>query len=89
MGYHIRVKIKSAAILYNNQIYSGESHTLIGLKMLKDGVCKRPYPSGKNQGFVTECGMYVTREQALVIAIEAGQVEKDKTGQLFSEDLKI
>ena len=57
--------------------------------MLKDGVCKRPYPSGKNQGFVTECGMYVTREQALVIAIEAGQVENDKTGQLFSEDLKI
>lgn len=45
--------------------------------------------SGKNQGFVTDAGEYVTREQACSIARAAGQII-EKTGpadQLFSEDV--
>jgi hypothetical protein len=58
--------------------------------MIKDHVCMRPFPGGDKQGFVTECGKYVTRKEALVIAIAAGQVVEGKTHHyehLFSEDL--
>ena len=88
---HGKMKIKCAAIRYNGQIYDGESHAKIGIKMVQDGVCPEPYPHGEDQGFVTECGRYVRREPALIIAISAGQVEDGKTFQpnkLFSEDLK-
>lgn len=78
------IRIKCAAIKYNGKIY-------VGLKMISDGICPRPYPSGDEQGFVTECGLYVRREPALIIAIDAGQVVKGKTmhpNKLFSEDLR-
>jgi hypothetical protein len=83
------MKIKCAAILHDGIIYQGENHRDIGLKMIADGVCKSPYPSGLHQGFITECGLYVTRMQALTIAIEAGQVKKESIHslRLFSEDL--
>lgn len=44
----------------------------------------------KHQGFLTTRGRYVGREEALKIAIEAGQVVAGKThtpDELFSEDL--
>lgn len=84
------MKIKCAAIRYNGQIYEGKNHFQIGSKMVADGLCSK-FPGGDDQGFVTECGRYVRREPALIIAIRAGQVEKGKTFQqnkLFSEDLK-
>jgi len=84
------MRIKCAAIRYDGKIYEGRSHCEIGTKMVWDEVCPRPYPGGKNQGFVTECGIYVERVAAMSIAIEAGQVEKGKTirpRELFSEDL--
>ena len=83
------MKIKCAAIRYKGKIYEGKSHSEIGIKMVKDGICKR-YPGGDDQGFVTECGRYVRREPALMIAIKSGQVEPGKTihgKKLFSEDL--
>jgi hypothetical protein len=58
--------------------------------MVRDGVCPRPYPSGDDQGFVTECGMYVRRVAAMSIARKAEQVKKGETihpRELFSEDL--
>jgi hypothetical protein len=82
-------RIKSAAILYEGVIYEGWSHPEIGLKMLEDGVCPRPYP-GEHQGFVTESGRFVEREEALQIAKESKQIIK-KTGnpnQLYSEDIR-
>lgn len=85
------MRIKSSAIIHEGKIYTGERHDLIGLKMIKDGVCERPYPSGMHQGFVTECGTYVTRMQALTIAIEAGQIKAGEhchPTELFSEDLR-
>lgn len=85
------MRIKCAAILHNGVIYEGQSHCEIGLAMLRDGVCQRPYPSGDAQGFVTECGRYVRRAPALMIAIRAGQVLEGRTinrRELFSEDLR-
>ena len=85
------MRIKCAAIKYHDKVYEGTSHCEIGLKMIEDKVCRRPYPSGKAQGFVTECGLFVNRATALAIAIEAGQVVAGKTihrHDLFSEDLR-
>ena len=58
--------------------------------MLENNACKRPYPSGKAQGFVTEYGEFVNRKDALTIAIDSKQVRKGETvrpNELFSEDL--
>lgn len=85
------MKIKCAAILFNGKIYEGENHPVIRQKMLEDGICKCPYSGGKAQGFVTECGRFVSRKEAMQIAIKAGQVDPGKTTltcNLFSEDLK-
>lgn len=84
------MKIKCAAIRYKGKIYEGRNHSEIGLKMIRDKVCPIPFPGGDNQGFVTECGRYVRREPARMIALRAGQI-KEKTihqHKLFSEDLK-
>ena len=83
-------RIKCAAIRHVGHVFTGRRHCEIGLKMIEDGVCQKPYPGGDAQGFVTECGAFVRRELALAIAIKAGQVEKGKTvhpTHLFSEDL--
>lgn len=84
------MRIKCAAIRYDGKVYEGKSHFKIGSKMVADGICTK-FPGGDDQGFITECGMYVRREPALIIAIKAGQVKKGETFQpnkLFSEDLK-
>jgi hypothetical protein len=84
------MKIKAAAIIHEDVIYEGRTHAEIGWKMLDDGVCERPFPSGVFTGFVTEGGNYVDRKLALRIAIDAGQVEEGKTDipdTLYSEDL--
>ena len=85
------MRIVSAAIWYKGKAYTGQKHCSIGRQMLLDGACSRPYPSGNAQGFLTDTNEFVNREDALTIAMMAGQVEKGKTvhhSQLFSEDLK-
>lgn len=42
--------------------------------------------AGLHQGFLTSCGRYVDREEAIKIARAAGQTNSTKRG-LFSEDL--
>lgn len=85
------MKIKCAAILYEGRIYEGERHDLIGHEMLRLGACRRPYPSGPAQGFITDSGRFVGRSEALQIALEAGQVTAGTTShhsELYSEDLR-
>jgi hypothetical protein len=86
------MRIRAAAIIHEDVIYEGRAHAEIGWKMLDDGVCQRPFPSGFFQGFVTDGGNYVDRRLAMRIAIEAGQVEDGKQcggnpRDLYSEDL--
>jgi hypothetical protein len=85
------MRIKCAAIKYDGKIFEGRSHPEIGQKMIKDGVCPKPFPGGEAQGFVTDEAIFVDREKALIIAIEAGQVVEGETShgrELFSEDLR-
>lgn len=85
------MKIKCAAILFEGKIYEGQAHCDIGLAMIRERVCRCPYPGGKAQGFVTDDGRFVSREEALPIAIAAGQVKEGQTchkDRLFSEDLR-
>ena len=86
------MRIKCAAILHEDVIYEGRSHAEIGWKMLDIGACSRPFPSGYFQGFVTDGGNYVDRKLAMMIALEAGQIEDGKQcggnpKDLYSEDL--
>jgi len=86
------MKIECAAIKLNGQIFNdfyGKTHSEIGLKMCLEGFCKT-YPSGDNQGFLTDTGKFVNREEAFQIALKAKQIELGKTinpNKLFSEDL--
>ena len=85
------LRIKCAAIQHDGKIYEGQSHAEIGHQMLKDKACKRPFPGGDAQGFVTECGKFMSRMEAMYVAIAAGQVEEGKTChpyKLFSEDIR-
>ena len=84
------MRIKCAAIRYQGNIFEGESHYSIFQRMRETGVCEK-MPGGDDQGFVTECGRYVRRAPALMIAIRAGQVIQGETENkllLFSEDLR-
>ena len=82
--------IKEAAIHYEGQIWVGKRHGNIILDMRKAGIARGGVAQA-NQGFITYDGKFLTREQALVRAVETGQVDmKKKPGnptQLFSEDL--
>lgn len=46
---------------------------------------------GDDQGFLDNAGVYHTRESALKVAVDAGQVKPDalgiKLGELYSEDI--
>lgn len=80
--------ITKAAILYNGSIYTGWRHALIGHDMLAKGICKRPFPGGPAQGFITDKGEFVSRKEALEIAKKSGQIPEDhKYPELFSEDM--
>jgi hypothetical protein len=55
--------------------------------MLKNKVCERPFPGGKNQGFITNKNEFVNRKTAMKIAKKAKQIPEkymDRT-ELFSE----
>lgn len=84
-------RIKCAAILHDGKVHKGSAHCEIGIAMVKLGSCDSPYPGGSSQGFVTQDDRFVSRGEALSIAIAAGQVVEGKTRsntELFSEDLR-
>lgn len=79
--------IKESAILLDGVVYTGHRHHNIIHDLAERGF---KTPIGGEQGFVTEAGEFVTREEAAKIAIECGQVEAAKMHRpdvLFSEDL--
>ena len=68
----------------NPLIYCGFRHNNILWQSKK--VSRNP----KHQGFLTSFGGFVSREEALRIALKAGQVKENETvhnNKLFSEDL--
>lgn len=75
--------IKSAALRKNGVVYTGLRHNEI--------FRQRPFGElyDAEQGFVTDEGLFVTREQALAIANECGQIKKKHPpyNKLMSEDI--
>lgn len=78
-------RIKCAAIQQDGKIYEGWAHFRIIIDMVEVQGIKPPITG--LQGFVTEDGEFVTREEAAKIAFEAGQVRRQHS-KLFSEDLR-
>jgi len=85
------ITIDRAAIVLNGHVYSlprPARHPAVGIYMVEQCGCPKPYPSGEAQGFLTSDGRFVSREEAARIAIAAGQVDADEIGtRLFTEDL--
>jgi hypothetical protein len=68
--------IVKAAIKYKNKIYSGLRHGLIMQEIAKEtdwGSSDEPVDP-RNQGFLTNKGKFVSREEAAKIAFSAGQI---------------
>ena len=79
------MRIKEAAIMHEGKIWTGRRHHNV-IKKIVDECGIQVAPVHGEQGFVTECGKFLSREDAAKVAFEAGQIPKPKT-TLFSEDL--
>lgn len=84
-------RIERAAIRHDGHVYSvaapARHHHVIGQIITLTGA--KRVPAESTQGFMTNTGRFVDREEACVIAIRAGQIVT-KTGpanELYSEDL--
>ena len=87
-----REEIKSTAILYKGEIFTGPTHGHAFGELLKS------YPDCKSEevmdddGFITTSGRYVAREEAVKIAQAAKQIfpQKNKPDKeiLSSEDVQ-
>jgi len=83
----VKETIKHAAIIRSDGILEiAKGHPEI-IKRCPYGTCK----AGSKMGFVTSTGRYVDRLEALKIAIEAGQINKDmdtiRQSGLISENI--
>ena len=80
--------IKEAAILHEGKLYTGKRHCNVIRNIIAETNCK--HVGGKSvQGFITDTGEFVSREEAAKIALACGQIKalKFSTKELFSEDL--
>ena len=81
---NVESKNYKTSTLEDDDIYSieiGRRHNDIMARFGKDVLCLT------QQGFYTSWGRFVSREEALQIAKEAGQVGETDSNQLYSEDL--
>ena len=82
--------IKQAAIRLHRKIFTGRRHAdiLHANAVFRDGIIVSSFASGE-QGFVTDAGLFLSRELAAEHALQSGQIKKLKysTTHLFSEDL--
>lgn len=79
------MRIKEAAILNNGIVWTGRRHHNV-IKKIVDTLGMSAAPVLGEQGFVTECGKFLSREDAARVAFMAGQIPELKR-ELFSEDL--
>jgi len=79
------MRIKEAAIVHAGKVWTGRRHHDV-IKKIIDECGMGAAPVMGEQGFVTECGVFLARESAAMIAFEAGQIPAPKK-MLFSEDL--
>lgn len=79
------MKIAAAAILRDGRLWTGKRHHLI-MRQMADELGPGIAPINDPQGFVTDDGRFVDREEAARIAFEAGQIDRH-VRTLFSEDI--
>ena len=78
------MKIICAAIKSEEGVFMGKRHSDCLFLMSRFGVKANP----RTEGFMTSGRLFVTRKEAMDMAIEAGQMDKSHKGiELFSEDL--
>jgi len=77
------MRIKAAAVVHLCQIFTGHRHVDAVRKAVK---ATNVRPVRGAQGFITECGEFLDREQAALHAFGSGQI-KEKKRYLYSEDL--
>ena len=68
-------RIKEAAILHEGKVYTGKRHCHIIRDIVRLTGCKRVGMSSP-QGFVTEEGRFVDREEGARIALACGQIKE-------------
>ncbi len=81
------MRIKEAAVFYQGKTLSGPRHGELTFQIIGEdgGLVKLAHVM---MGFVTECGKFVSRQEATKIAFAAGQIKSDLGGRpLYSEDL--
>lgn len=79
------MRIKEAAIVHDGKVWTGRRHHNVIAKIVE--VCgMQAAPVVGEQGFITECGVFLGREAAAIEAFAAGQIPAPKK-YLFSEDL--
>jgi len=81
-------RLVAAAVCRNGEVVTGRRHG----DCMREAVLAHSWAKpvlGEETGFVDENGIYYSREDALVIAIDAGQVKLEdlRSGVLYSEDL--
>jgi len=78
--------IKESAIVQNGVVYTGRRHHDVIRKIVETTGIR---PVTGEQGFVTDDGRFVSREEAAKIALSCGQIQKltFHSRELFSEDL--
>lgn len=79
------MKIQAAAILRDGRIWTGRRHHLIIRQMVIE-LGPGAKPINDPQGFTTEDGRFVDREEAARLAFESGQMDR-VVASLFSEDI--
>lgn len=79
------MRIKEAAIVHAGKVWTGRRHHNVIAKIVQECGMQAAPVMGE-QGFVTECGVFLGRESAAMIAFEARQIPAPKK-MLFSEDL--
>lgn len=88
-----RPRITHVAVRFNGQIYSlpppNRHHDVIW-EIARVTNASTVRAGGDNQGFLDESGRYLTRKEALLVALENNQVKdasQIRGRSLFSEDL--
>lgn len=79
------MRIKEAAIVHGGKVWTGRRHHNV-IKTIIDECGIAAAPVLGEQGFVTECGVFLGRESAAMEAFAEGQIPAPKK-YLFSEDL--
>ena len=82
------MRIVAAAIRWEGEVHTGRRHDIIIHRIART---MGKYCKGGEQGFVTDDGTFVDREEGLKIALASGQLDMSKKignkNQLFSEDI--